>query len=472
MVTQAPRRAAVLGALGFALSCIALMIFVWTQFAGPVPFAGQGYRVHARFAETGLLVPGADVRISGVNVGKVAAVKNRGVDSEVTLDIQQQYAPIPLSTRAILRQKTLLGEAFVQLSPGNGSGPKITDGGAVPSSQIAPSQQLDQVLGAFGKPTQQDLQAFLTGDASSLAGRSADLSQAFGNFDPASAQLAVIFETLQEQRANLGSLVRNTGTVLTTLGQRSSDIQTLVQAGDQVFSATAARDSALAATIDAMPPFLAQLRSTLGQVNTTLRLSKPSLDALLPVAPLLRPALTDLITLSGPTIDLLHRAPRLLNDAIVALPAITRFNTAFHPALDALVPALKQISPMINFIGLYQRELVTAMSNLAAGLQASAPAETPSGSAGYQRALSVIGNETPFGESIREPANRDNTYFAPGELDYIARGGLLSANCNNTSNPSQSGLGFANVPCRPQPGFRWNGLARYFPHVTAGSKRK
>src|SRR6202035_2905052 len=167
MVTQAPRRAAVLGAIGFALSCIALMIFVWTQFAGPAPFAAQGYRVHARFAETGLLVAGADVRISGINVGKVTLVQNRGVDSEVTMDIQQQYVPIPVSTRAILRQKTLLGEAFVQLSPGSTAGPKIPDGGAIPSSHIAPSQQLDQVLGAFGKPTQADLQAFLTGDAAS-----------------------------------------------------------------------------------------------------------------------------------------------------------------------------------------------------------------------------------------------------------------------------------------------------------------
>ena len=164
-----------LGAIGFALSCIALMLFVWNQFSGPVPFAPQGYRVHARFPETGLLVPGADVRISGISVGKVTAVQNRGVDSAVTLDIQQQYAPIPVSTRAILRQKTLLGEAFVELSPGSAAGLKIRDGGRLPSSQIAPSQQLDQVLGAFGKPTQADLQAFLTGDAASLAGRSADL---------------------------------------------------------------------------------------------------------------------------------------------------------------------------------------------------------------------------------------------------------------------------------------------------------
>lgn len=74
MVTQAPRRSAVLAALAFTLSCIGLMIFVWTQFGGTIPFAAQGYRIRALFKETGLLVPNADVRISGVNVGKVAAV--------------------------------------------------------------------------------------------------------------------------------------------------------------------------------------------------------------------------------------------------------------------------------------------------------------------------------------------------------------------------------------------------------------
>lgn len=472
MVTQAPRRTAVLAAIGFALSCIALMIFVWTQFAGPIPFAAQGYRVHAEFAETGLLVPGADVRIAGVNVGRVTGVQNRGVNSEVTMDIQQQYAPIARSTNAILRQKTLLGEAFVQLSPGANSGPKIPDGGSIPSSQIAPTQQLDQVLGTFGKPTQADLQAFLTGDAASLAGRSADLSNAIGNLDPAAADLEAIFDTLDGERANLGSLVRNTATVATTLGQRSADLTSLITAGDQVLSATSARDTALSATLDALPPFLTQLRSTLNQVNTTLGVAKPSLDALLPAAPLLQPALADLITLSGPTVDLLHKAPRLLHDAIVSLPYITQFNRAFHPALDALVPALQQISPMINFVGLYRRELVTAMANLAAGLEATAPAETASGSAAYLRSVAVVGNETPFGQSIREPSNRSNTYFSPGELANVGRGGLLSANCKNTGNTSQSGLGFANVPCRQQPGFTWNGLVRYFPHVTAGSKQQ
>ena len=144
MVTQAPRRSAVFAALAFTLSCIGLMIFVWTQFGGTIPFGAQGYRIHALFKETGLLVPNADVRISGVNVGKVSSVQARGVNSYVTMDLQHQYAPIPTDTRAILRQKTLLGEAYVELSAGNGVGPKFPDGGTIPTAHIEDTQALDR----------------------------------------------------------------------------------------------------------------------------------------------------------------------------------------------------------------------------------------------------------------------------------------------------------------------------------------
>ena len=92
MVTQAPKRSAVFAALAFTLSCIGLMIFVWTQFGGTIPFSAEGYRIHALFKETGLLVPNADVRISGVDVGKVTAVQARGVNSYVTMDIKQAYS--------------------------------------------------------------------------------------------------------------------------------------------------------------------------------------------------------------------------------------------------------------------------------------------------------------------------------------------------------------------------------------------
>lgn len=469
MVTQAPKRSSVLAALAFTLSCIGLMIFVWTQFGGSVPFAPQGYRVKATFPESGLLVPGADVRISGVNVGRVAAVARRGTSSLVTMDISQRYAPIPADTRAILRLKTLLGEAYVELSSGSRAGRKLGDGGTLPSSQVEGTQQLDQVLSAFGRPQQRSLQQFLGGSAAALAGRAAELSNAIAGLDPATSELQSIVTSLERQQGNVQSLLRGSAIVLGTLGQRSADLLTLVRDGETVLSATAARNAQLTATVNALPPFLTQLRSTLGAAGTTLQLAKPSLDALAPVAPLLAPVLHQVISLSGPAVALLHRAPRLLHDATVALPAIARFNTAFHPALDALLPAVRQIVPMIDYVGLYGKELTTAMANLAASLEATAPAETASGSASYLRAMSLISNESFFGQSVREPTNRSNSYFAPGDLSYMNKGGLLSASCANTANQSQSPLGFANVPCRVQGGMRWSGLTRYFPHVRSGS---
>ncbi len=467
MVTQAPRRSAVFAAVAFALSCVGLMIFVWTQFGGTIPLAPQGYRIHAVFKESGLLVPGADVRISGVTVGKVSSVQAKGVKSYVTAEIRPQFAPLPVDTRAVLRQKTLLGEAYVQFSTGGGSGPKFPDGGTIPASHVEDTQALDQVLGSFDRPTQRNLQALLSGTGQALAGRGMDLNNAFGNLDPAVTQLSAMVGVLNQQQGDLRRVINSSATVLSTLGSRSSDLQTLVRSGDQVLSATAARDAQLTATVNALPPFLMQLRTTLRTLNTTLGIARPTLAALAPVAPLLTPALSEVINLSGPATRLLRAAPSLLDAADAALPAITRFTTAFKPAVDVVLPAAEEITPIINFVALYRQELVAAMGNLAADLEATAPAATSTGSASYLRAIAAIGRESIYGQTVREPTLRSNTNLAPGELANVGRGGLLSANCNNTGNVSQVPLLFGNVPCRVQPAFNWgNGvLSAYFPHL-------
>jgi virulence factor Mce-like protein len=389
------------------------------------------------------------------------------------MDLQPQYAPIPVDTRAILRQKTLLGEAYVELSTGTGTGAKFPDGGTIPTAHVENTQQLDQVLGSFDKPTQRNLQALLNGTYLSLAGRGQDLNDAIGNLDPAVTEFSAVVGALNQQQSNLRRLISNTGVVLTTLGNRSADLSTLVHAGNQVFSATAARNTALRATVNALPPFLSQLRTTLGTVNTSLGLAKPSLAALRPVAPLVKPALSELIQLSGPAIKLLGEAPGLVNDADRALPAITRFTRAFHPAIKVILPAAEQLAPVISFVALYKRELTSAMALLAADLQASASANTLSGTAHYLRSTITLSNESIFGQSVREPNNRSNAYYAPSELDSLANG-LYSASCANTSNRSQvpiPGLN-QNVPCKVQPAFSWGNHApttphTYYPHVTA-----
>ena len=136
--------------------------------------------------------------------------------------------------------------------------------------------------------------------------------------------------------------------------------------------------------------------------------------------------------------------------------------------MPALLPAAQEVAPIISLIGLYRQELVAAMANLAADLQATAPAATTTGSASYLRSIQMLGPESLYGQTVREPTNRDNSYYAPGELSNLNVGGLKSANCNNVHNPSQALLLFGNVPCKVQPPFNWgNGiLSAYYPHVT------
>ena len=101
--------------VAFALSCFGLLLFLWLSFGGPVPLKPKGYRVTAQFGEATTLATEADVRVSGVPIGKVKTIEpDRGTGlSKVVMQIDARYAPLRRDVKAILRQKTLLGETYV-----------------------------------------------------------------------------------------------------------------------------------------------------------------------------------------------------------------------------------------------------------------------------------------------------------------------------------------------------------------------
>src|ERR671916_2287678 len=121
VVKDAPSFGKIAAMVLFALSCFGLLLFLWLAFGGPVPLKPKGYRFHTTFVETTQLALEADVRISGVPVGKVKKItpdKRTGA-SDVEIQLRSRYAPLPSDARAILRQKTLLGETYVELTPGD-----------------------------------------------------------------------------------------------------------------------------------------------------------------------------------------------------------------------------------------------------------------------------------------------------------------------------------------------------------------
>src|SRR5205085_7207896 len=126
----------------------------------------------------------AAVRIAAVTVGKVRSqqLDKRGSTTTATLDIDPQYAPIPTDTKAILRQKTLLGETYVELTPGNRRGPKLADGAHLPRTQIERTVELDEILKIFDPQTKQAFRQWVAYSAQAIrAPAGQDLNFALGN---------------------------------------------------------------------------------------------------------------------------------------------------------------------------------------------------------------------------------------------------------------------------------------------------
>ncbi|HWH95858.1 MAG TPA: MlaD family protein, partial [Baekduia sp.] len=173
MQKQAPSVGRIVVMVGFALSCFGLLLFLWLAFGGPVPLKPKGYRVTVSFREAGQLAQEADVRISGVTVGKVKAVDadKRTGSSYATIELQSQYAPIPKDTQATLRQKTLLGETYVELSPGSRSTGTVPDNGRLPAGQVAQTVELDEIFRAFDAKTRAAFQVWMQQLALASQGR-------------------------------------------------------------------------------------------------------------------------------------------------------------------------------------------------------------------------------------------------------------------------------------------------------------
>src|SRR5271167_4193461 len=139
MQKRAPTLGNILVIILFVLSCFGLLMFLWESFGGPLPLKPKGYRLTIAFSRAFSLAEESDVRVSGVEVGHVVSL-GPGPEgrTRAVLEIAGRYAPIRASMHAVLRQKTLLGETYVQLVPEGQSGPFLRDGGQLSNSQVEP----------------------------------------------------------------------------------------------------------------------------------------------------------------------------------------------------------------------------------------------------------------------------------------------------------------------------------------------
>jgi phospholipid/cholesterol/gamma-HCH transport system substrate-binding protein len=430
----------------FALSCFGLLLFLWLAFGGPVPLKPQGYRFHANFAEAGQLAKEADVRISGVPVGRVKdLVPDKGTgDTDVLMELEARYAPLPADAKAILRQKTLLGETYVELTPGTRSGAKVPEGGELATAQVAPTVELDEILRTFDHDTREAFQEWMQTQAVAIDGHGRDLNDALGNLGPFAEDAARIADILNTNEGAVSRLVSNTGVVFAALTERDGQLRDLIENANRVFATTASRDRELQQTFTALPTFQRESRTTLERVTAFADHANPLVTQLRPAARELSPTLQSIERISPELHRLFVELNPLIDASEAGFPAAQRVLRDLRPLLAQLDPSMRQLVPILDFIGLNKPELNAFFANTVATTQA----KDPNSRLHYLRTVNPFNKENLAVYPRRLGSNRTNPYMKSGRADDALKGGVPSF---ETRHCGRAVPGIANTP-PPAPG--------------------
>src|SRR5215212_5736025 len=434
--------------VGFALSCFALVLFLWLAFGGPIPLKPKGYRLSASFAEASQLAKEADVRISGVPVGRVKEIEPDGRTGRtlVTMELDAKYVPLPSDSQALLRQKTLLGETYVELTPGSARARKIPEGGRLAVGNVSKSVQLDEILRTFDPATRAAFQQWMQTQAQAIGSHGRDLNDALGNLGPFAEDAAELVDLLNRQEPAVSRLISNTGVVFEALTERDGQLRGLIENSNRVFGTTASRDRELQEAFLALPTFERESRATVERLTRFARDTDPLVTQLRPAARELSPTLTDLSALAPDLRAFFRDLGPLIDASERGFPAAERVLEDLRPLLGQLDPALRQINPVLDYLGPYKRELTAFFANTVAATQA-----TTVGSRGpihYLRTTNPLNPENLAVYPKRLPTNRPNPYTLPGTFNQL-RQGLPSYETRQCTNGLIPTIG--NVPTQVIP---------------------
>ena len=203
----------------------------------------------ALFTDATGLLKGDDVRIAGVRVGEVdgVAVARRGDRSvaRVTFNVDSDR-PVAVSTHAQIRYRNLVGQRYVALSEGAGSGRVLTEHGTIPLRQTQPALDLTVLFNGF-KPlfaalNPQDVNAFAMEIIKTLQGEAGDVNSLLGH-------TASLTSTLADRDAVIGRTIDNLNAVLGTVDERGKQLSTLISELQRFVSGLATDREAIGASL-------------------------------------------------------------------------------------------------------------------------------------------------------------------------------------------------------------------------------
>ena len=195
---------------------------------------------------------GSDVRIRGVNVGKVADIELADRAARLTLQIEDRFK-VPKSTEAVVTLKTFLGSKFVDLRfDPDDAGDFLADGDAIERAAVGAELEdaLDDGVSVLEALNPQDVGTVVTELARAARGHGPDIARGLD----ANAELSRVFATTLDPQLKALDDLRVLFGALESKGADMNALAAAVNEGVPVYASDDAQ-RALARALDSLVPF-------------------------------------------------------------------------------------------------------------------------------------------------------------------------------------------------------------------------
>jgi phospholipid/cholesterol/gamma-HCH transport system substrate-binding protein len=220
----------------------------------------------AVFDDVSGMKPASKVKAAGVDLGRVDSLRRLPDNSiEVTFSLNNQV-PLTTGTSAVVRYKDLVGNRYLQLSPG--SGPAIPPGGTIPRSQTHPALDLDELYNGF-TPLFQGLQP---AQINQLSGALIEVLQGQGSaVDSLLSDLGSVTTTLADRGAVIDRVIGQLNTVLTTLNEQAPQLNDTIVNLQRLVSGLAADRDQIGGSVTGINSLTSSVSSLLAQERPDLK---------------------------------------------------------------------------------------------------------------------------------------------------------------------------------------------------------
>jgi phospholipid/cholesterol/gamma-HCH transport system substrate-binding protein len=340
--------------IAIAALIAAIVLLALAMFGG-----GGGYRVDAVFESAGQLVNGNQVRVGGANIGTISDIElDDAAQAVVTMEIDDEFAPLHEGTQATIRATSLSGIAnrYISLQPGPNNADEIEDGGRIDADETSAPVDIDVLFNALDDETREGLRNLVRGSGTQYDGRGADANESIKYFAPFLSSTTELTRELALDQRVLERFVRDGAATVSAIAERSDDLEQLVSNTSTAMGAIADENVALERALDLLPDTLRKanttfvnLRATLDDLELLVEESKPATKDLAPFLRALRPLvaearptvadLRDLISLPGPNNDLINltaKQPRLAQLTATVFPRAIRTLDRAQPVVEYL----------------------------------------------------------------------------------------------------------------------------------------